>query len=275
MVDDASGDETPVVVRDFAATASVPVRLVVQARNTGPAGARNAGWRAAEHDRIAFTDDDCVPRPDWLSALARHSGVVVGRTVAAPDQVAHRGVFSRTLEVSDSSLGQTCNISYPRAVLEELGGFDPRLRTGEDTDLVLRAREAGQVVAFAPDAVVEHDVRPSSLPAAVREAWHWYDLPAVVRRHPELRGERLHRRVWWKPSHPPALLAMAGLLAAPRRPWAAVLVLPWLHRRWFTERVAGAGPRRRLVALPGQLVVDLTEVAAMTRGSAKHGTLVL
>jgi glycosyltransferase involved in cell wall biosynthesis len=33
----------------------------------GPAVARNAGWRAARGELIAFTDDDTVPDPLWLS----------------------------------------------------------------------------------------------------------------------------------------------------------------------------------------------------------------
>jgi cellulose synthase/poly-beta-1,6-N-acetylglucosamine synthase-like glycosyltransferase len=34
----------------------------------GPAAARNRGWRAAEGEIVAFTDDDCVPHVHWLSA---------------------------------------------------------------------------------------------------------------------------------------------------------------------------------------------------------------
>src|SRR5689334_19234195 len=33
----------------------------------GPAAARNRGWKAAQGDIIAFTDDDCIPLPDWLA----------------------------------------------------------------------------------------------------------------------------------------------------------------------------------------------------------------
>jgi glycosyltransferase involved in cell wall biosynthesis len=37
----------------------------------GPAAARNAGARIGRGRYLAFTDDDCLPAPGWLSALAR------------------------------------------------------------------------------------------------------------------------------------------------------------------------------------------------------------
>src|SRR5205807_1739071 len=45
------------------------VQLVAQAR-AGPGAARNAGVARAGGELIAFTDDDCRPRPDWLRRLA-------------------------------------------------------------------------------------------------------------------------------------------------------------------------------------------------------------
>src|SRR3712207_8492081 len=44
------------------------------------------------------------------------------------------------------SWGQTCNIVYPRAVLEALGGFDERMPrpAGEDVELAQRAIAAGR-----------------------------------------------------------------------------------------------------------------------------------
>src|SRR5438067_2239297 len=44
----------------------IPVRYVPVRRRHGPAAARNQGWRAAEGEIIAFTDDDCIPSPGWL-----------------------------------------------------------------------------------------------------------------------------------------------------------------------------------------------------------------
>src|SRR4051812_33612575 len=38
----------------------------------GPAAARNFGWLSAHGQIIAFTDDDCLPDPNWLSVICRH-----------------------------------------------------------------------------------------------------------------------------------------------------------------------------------------------------------
>lgn len=39
---------------------------VLQAKNRGPAVARNLGMKNATGDIIGLTDDDCVVEPDWV-----------------------------------------------------------------------------------------------------------------------------------------------------------------------------------------------------------------
>ena len=53
---------------------------------------------------------------------------------------------------------QTCNIAYPRALLERLDGFDERFDGGEDADLGLRAVEAGAERSYVGEARVWHAV---------------------------------------------------------------------------------------------------------------------
>src|SRR4051794_38454784 len=45
------------------------VQYITLERNSGPAAARNAGWKKANSRLIAFTDDDCIPAPLWLASL--------------------------------------------------------------------------------------------------------------------------------------------------------------------------------------------------------------
>jgi GT2 family glycosyltransferase len=64
VVDDGSSDRTSEVAQAHGAK-------VVRLEPAGGLGAaRNAGVRVAEGKIVAFTDDDCEPAPDWLSAIA-------------------------------------------------------------------------------------------------------------------------------------------------------------------------------------------------------------
>jgi GT2 family glycosyltransferase len=120
---------------------------------------------------VAFTDDDCLPAPDWLERLvaALHADAalrgVQGRTVAEEGPVG-----SHAVEVSEPNrLYQTCNIAYRREALERVGGFDSAFDGWfEDTALAARVLEDGPI-GFAGDALVTHVAVPRR--PLDREAW--------------------------------------------------------------------------------------------------------
>src|SRR5919107_1797272 len=67
VCDDAGSEETCAQVERWRAASPVSfVYLTAATPKLGPAAMRNAGWRAARGDVIAFTDDDTIPEPDWL-----------------------------------------------------------------------------------------------------------------------------------------------------------------------------------------------------------------
>lgn len=286
VVDDASPDETAATLLRLRARTDVDLLALRLPRNAGPATARNAGWRAARGELIAFTDDDCVPQPGWLAALASAlsgADVAQGRTMPNPDQAANVGPFSRTLEVTEENgWYQTCNIAYRRDLLERLGGFDEEFpdAAGEDTDLAWRARDAGARISFVPEALVFHDVRPSRFLVSLRDTRRWRSAVLAVKKHPSLRT-RFHRPYIWRASHPPAMVAGLGLALAffPGGPrWrkllALGLVLPYVRFRTTRAPLPGS-PRRRVAAIPFSLVVDLAEVGVLVRASARQRTLLL
>ncbi len=242
----------------------------------GPAGGRNSGWRLARAPLVAFTDDDCRPAPEWLvealAAAGAHPGAVVqGRTIPDPREPTD-GLFSHTVSVA--RLGpqyETCNMLYPRPLLQDLGGFDQRfgLRpAGEDTDLAWRALERGARTVFAPRAIVYHAVQRLGPVAALRLAARWGDGLRVYSRHPQTRT-MLYRGIFWNVWH---YLMWRSLLALAAPRWLRRLVLTRhlaeLRRR---AQAAGAGGD----AIPYLIVHDLVECGAIARGALRYRTLVL
>jgi GT2 family glycosyltransferase len=279
-----SSDETAELLRTHPLTEAGVLREIRFETRQPPAALRNAAWRAARAPLVAFTDDDCRPSAEWLeqlvAAASAHPGAIVqGATRPDPDEivlVAH-SPHARTLTVDPPvPWAQTANILYPREVLERLDGFDERFpdAAGEDTDLAQRGIEAGVAYVGEPGAVTFHAVHPGSLLKLLRSVWRWQAVPYVVKRHPGLR-EGMPLGVFWKPRHAKLALALLGLALATRRRWLAVLVLPWAVEALPSY---GSGPRgraRALSELPARAVIDVVEMAALARGSAKHRTLLL
>ncbi len=280
VVDDGSplSDGIADVVAAAADGATVDVRFERLPTNCGAASARNVAWRVARGEWIAFTDDDCRPRPDWLRQLLTcpdDVDVIQGRTV--PDPAGQHLVgrpLVRTLDVSTpDGFFQTCNIAYRRSVLEQLDGFDVAFaRSGEDTDLAWRARAAGARTDFHTDAIVEHAVVEVSWRQDLRSRRRWSDMPALLARHPGL-GDR----TWWGPvyrrSHalPLALVAATPLLATRRgrRVVAATLVTVLA-----SDIVSAGSPIAARAALATRLG-DVFETAVLLRASIRTGTVLL
>jgi GT2 family glycosyltransferase len=282
---DSRGPDTEELLRTHPLAAHGVLRHRALEPGTRSAGyKRNLGWRSARSPLIAFTDDDCRPPPDWLAlaldAARRHPGAIVqGATSPDPDEleIALRAPHARTQAIDPPSVwAQTCNIVYPRELLERLDGFDEQIESGEDTDVALRGIAAGASFCAAPELVNYHSVHVSGLPALLRTLPRWEFIPWLVKRHPELRRE-CSAGLFWHETHGWMLLAIAGLALSlvSRRPAAAALAAPWAVR---AAPSYGSGPRGRLRAfleLPGRAVVDLAELAVLARGSARHRSLVL
>jgi glycosyltransferase involved in cell wall biosynthesis len=279
VVDDGSTDRTAEALERFAADGRLPLRVIRRSPAAGPATAREEGWRAADGDLIAFTDDDCVPGPAWLAAAerawARRPEVFVqGRT--EPEEE-HPGPFSRTLRVERLNASfPTCNMAYPRELLERIGGFDTetygREPGGEDCDLAWRAIEAGAHPEFAADAVVRHAVtRPGAL-GKLRIAARWTTPMTAYARHPGLRRSQFIHWIFWKDIHYLFVRALIGFLLPTR--WSVLrnrLMYPYLKNVWARGRLEGGGP----LLAPYFMLHDLIEVWAVARAGIRTRTPML
>jgi GT2 family glycosyltransferase len=257
------------------------VRFLERPGVAGPTAKRNVGWRASSAPLVAFTDDDCRAHPAWLESLiAASDGATTffqGRTDPDPDERHLLHGFARSQEIGGlSGWYETCNMAYPRELLERLGGFDEALPFGgEDTDIAYRAIEAGARPEFVDSALVWHAVMHRSPQKALREASSWSEMSGVVAKHPELR-KALYHGVFWRKSHAALLLALAGLPFARRHPAVAVAAaLPYLELRVNWRAPSARRLARRLAALPIWVAIDTVEVASRLPAAIRNRSLVI
>ena len=196
-----------------------------------------------------------------------------GRTLPNPAEAHALGSFSKTIHIDGPSPHfETCNVSYPRSLLERIDGFDESYGTGlgEDSDLGCRALAAGGFPAFEPEALVHHAVLARKPAAALRDALHADERRALLQGTTRACGATsrcgssttARTRCSWPRSAP----------SSPRRrPAAALLAVPYaLHLR---KRVAARGARPRHAAFFA--LFDAVQLVSTLRGARKHRTWVI
>lgn len=177
VLDDGSADRTPEVVRSFGGA----VRLV-QLDHGGVARARNTGIEMARADLIAFLDADDYWLPERLErALALFAAdphiqvnteyfVEVAGELGTTPYYQSRGLrclfeLSAATQLDFALEDNFINsmVIAPRRALLDAGGFNPRLRYGEDWDLWLRLLKAGYAARLVrePSAVYRYQ-RPGA-----------------------------------------------------------------------------------------------------------------
>ena len=287
----AVGAGVPVVVVDDGSAEPASVRAVglrhgatVLRREQagGPAAARNTALAAVTTPLVAFLDSDCAPEPGWLATCAAHfADPLVGavaprvRPEAVRGRAPARERYAETRSPLDmggreSAVAPGGRVPYvPTAALvvrrRALGdGFDPRLRHGEDVDLVWRLHDAGWRVRLEPHATVRH-AEPDTWRALLARR-HRYGTSAapLSRRHPgrlaplavrpgpaAVAAVLLARR----PRSAAALAAVQGAVLARRlRPTGvpAAAALPWPARAG-ADTFLGAGRAATMLAGPALL----------------------
>lgn len=189
VVDNApSTDATRrLVATDYA---DAPVSLVREDR-PGLATAHNRGIREAAGEIVAFTDDDVVVDPYWLSSmvdafesdstvscvtgmilpleletraqwwLEGYAGFSKGFTPKRYNLDAQRPE-DRLFPYTAGRLGSGANMAFRKDALLEIGGFDPALGTGsgsyggDDLAAFFEIVSNGGTLAYQPGAIVHH-----------------------------------------------------------------------------------------------------------------------
>ncbi|MGI8690819.1 MAG: glycosyltransferase family 2 protein, partial [Thermomicrobiales bacterium] len=176
LVDNGSQDGTAA----FLATLGTPFRGVNNERNMGFAHACNQGAAAARGEYLVFLNNDTVPQPGWLTALAGamtgpHTPAIAGARLLFPDDtVQHAGLgFNARHEPVQLFYGERADgaarasravpavtgacLMVERARFLASGGFDEGYINGfEDLDFCCRMRKEGGAVWYEAESVLYH-----------------------------------------------------------------------------------------------------------------------
>ena len=186
VVDDRSADGTAGLVEKRARTwerqGGPALRLVTVAPGEPEAAglppkkhAVARGVEAARYDRVALTDADTAPPPTWLAALALWASgadgeddgaVLVGYGPTEPGAgwlgrfARYETVQTATLAAAGAGWGRPWhavgrNLSYPRDLLDRVGGFEHSAASlSGDDDLLVQevARSGAAPVVYVTDA---------------------------------------------------------------------------------------------------------------------------
>jgi GT2 family glycosyltransferase len=232
-------------------TRGAPVlRYVPADKALGPAGARNAGWRSAKGEVIAFTNDEAVPHRDWLSKgwQAMQSGAIAASgVVESPIEGMAPDVELDPKRSREPGMA-AANCFVQRQSLRALGGFDERFTSAWDDARDLQftlAKVSGEVVN-APDAIVERPVHRGGWDATLHQYRKMSYDALLFKKHRSLYRERVRRTAPWNYYIIVAALitVLAGAIARePMVAWAGLVVWMALTIELSARRLS-EGPRR-------------------------------
>lgn len=186
---------------------------------SGPAAARNRGWRAARSPLVAFTDEHAVPDREWLlegdKAMRRKRCIALAGKVVVPRAANDLQRLPTDHELAVRKLEEaefaSANAFVWRKALQAVGGFDERFGdpAHEDADLQFRLQREGPL-GRSENAVVVHPVGPGRWGDSLREQRDKFFDALLYREHPRQYRRRADAAPPWG-NYAVVMLALAAL----------------------------------------------------------------
>jgi GT2 family glycosyltransferase len=169
VIDDGSTDGADGMIEALRREYRGPMELHYHRQpNAGHSAAVNLGIRVTETDLLLMLDDDMVPQPGWVRAMAEapwdETIGAVGGSIVSPEEGTWVARFCRHKRYNEFppndkpiSFVNSGNAAYQRRALEEVGGFETLLCLGgEDIEASWRMVLAGYRLVHQPQAVTLH-----------------------------------------------------------------------------------------------------------------------
>jgi glycosyltransferase involved in cell wall biosynthesis len=179
VVDDGSDDTTPDAVAEVARRD--PRVKLLRRPGEGVSRARNAGASVARGRYLAWLDSDNTWAPDYLETMVKAlSGRDLRAGYAACEMVSEDGVAYRefAFELEHLAVGNVVDLNVlvaERALVDEVGGFDPGLPRAVDYDLVYKLAKRTRIgyLPFLAVRYVDDDTDAHRISVKELKTWNY------------------------------------------------------------------------------------------------------
>ena len=225
VVDNNSPPDTQALVEELMRT-DARLRYVRETRQ-GNAYARNTGVENARAPIVAFIDDDCTVREDWIETINdaftdENVDFIGGKVLPrwedtppawlttshwAPIAAVDYGNARFSISPDNAVCLLTANIAFRQNIFQKFGGFSPNLqRAGdnigslEDHEYMTRLIRGGAAGLYIPEMIVDAFVGRERMTKSYHRRWHrGHGYFYAVMNDPE--WERSKFRLAGVPSH--------------------------------------------------------------------------
>lgn len=198
LIDNSTKNITPEILKKFSSQPNLKIRYYVEPIQ-GKCRAVNMGINYAKGEIIAFTDDDVIADPNWLTNIVKcfeelQCDGIGGRVLPIypketppwvknhPDQMAGTVVTydqGDKIRPADSTLVRFigCNWAFKRSIFTDCGLFrtDRGPGTslmGEDVDFYYRILHKNKKLYYCPQVIIYHPVDLKRLSLKNTANWH-------------------------------------------------------------------------------------------------------
>jgi glycosyltransferase involved in cell wall biosynthesis len=182
----------------------VALTFLSLAKKGGPAAARNLGWKNANAELIAFTDDDCIPNQFWIYNLwmnyknqRNQNAAFSGRTIVPiPSRPTD---YQRNIANLETAEFITANCACTKNALQKAGGLDERFTMAwrEDSDLQFKFIELGIPLYKVPEARIIHPVRKAKWGVCIKDERKGIFNALLFKKYPSFYKERIQPQPPW------------------------------------------------------------------------------
>ncbi len=174
IVDDASTDETPLILKDFPARDS-KIKIFCMKTNVGPGAARNYAIQQAKGEYIAILDGDDIAKVERLEKQAcfldEHplTDMVFSLVTWIDDEL--KPIENFPARVSSGKFPQNCDeifkvlylesnkipntsLMFRKSAFDKIGGYPPDVYISEDWILCMKMAASQMGISAIPEALV-------------------------------------------------------------------------------------------------------------------------